>query len=72
MRLKEQLCERRTLRARNADRLHQIARGIQESGGKADVFPVDVRLESVKELADHIKTERIQVGPLQVVSKSAC
>lgn len=46
------------LLARNADRLNQIARGIRESGGKADVFPVDVgNWKSVKELANHIKTE---------------
>ena len=46
------------LLARNADRLNQIARGIQESGGKANAFPVDVGdWKAVKELADHIKTE---------------
>lgn len=43
------------LLARNAGRLNQMAKGIEDNGGKADVFPVDVgNWKAVKELANHI------------------
>ena len=46
------------LLARNADSLNQIAKWIEDRGGKADVFPIDVGdWKAVKELADHIKTK---------------
>ncbi|MGO9613079.1 MAG: SDR family NAD(P)-dependent oxidoreductase [Dissulfurispiraceae bacterium] len=46
--------------ARNGDRLNQIAKGIEDTGGKADVFPVDVgNWKALKELSNFIGAEKV-------------
>ncbi len=54
-----------TRRARNLDRLEELARSIREAGGKAHAFGVDARNED-EMIALVARIER-EVGPLEVV-----
>ena len=54
-----------TRRARNLDRLEQLAQSIRDLGGKAHAFGVDARRED--EMAELIARIEREVGPLEVV-----
>jgi NAD(P)-dependent dehydrogenase (short-subunit alcohol dehydrogenase family) len=54
-----------TRRARNLDRLEQLAQSIRDAGGKAHAFGVDARSED--EMAELLARIEREIGPLEVV-----
>jgi NAD(P)-dependent dehydrogenase (short-subunit alcohol dehydrogenase family) len=54
-----------TRRARNLDRLEQLAQSIRDAGGKAHAFGVDARSED--EMAELVARIEREIGPLEVV-----
>jgi NAD(P)-dependent dehydrogenase (short-subunit alcohol dehydrogenase family) len=54
-----------TRRARNLERLEQLAQSIREAGGKAHAFGVDARSED--EMVELVARIEREIGPLEVV-----